>query len=234
MGTTAFAFDRVNIERPVLSVDVALFSLAAGDLTVMLAPREHDPFLGAEALPGVALRVDETLENAARRALAVKAGVGAGDAGAIHIEQLAAFDGLKRDPRRRSVSVAFMGVTPSFLGTSAACWRKAASIGAGDLPFDHAEIVQTAMRRLRGKLRYTNIAGKFLPATFRIDELLAVYESVLFQRLNLTNFRNKLLAVGLIERVDVLKWAVGKSGGRPPHLYRFTSGCVVPQCRDFI
>jgi 8-oxo-dGTP diphosphatase len=223
-----------RIERPVLAVDVVLFVVAQNRLRALLQIRESPPFAGAPALPGVAVRVEETLADAARRALLEKTGGGA-DPDAVFYDQLAAFDGLYRDPRGRTVSVAYMGLTREApKATGGVSWEPADALGEKNLPFDHGTIVKTAVDRLRGKLRYTNIAKAFLPKTFRIEALHGVYEAVLGREVNLTNFRNKLLKIRMIEQVKVLNDAVGKKGGRPPHLYRFTADDIEATDRDLL
>jgi len=225
-----------RIERPVLSVDVVLFCVEPQGLAVLLHQRTTDPYAGAWALPGVAVRIDETLESAAKRALEEKGRLEPQITRELHLEQLATFDAVYRDPRGRTISVAHIGLMP--LGAVDKplpdSWRRLGAVESGSLPFDHGSILDTALTRLRGKLRYTNIAARLLPQTFRIDELQAVYEAVLGFRLNRANFRNKLLRIGLIERVGVMAEAVGRRGGRPPHLYRFTGEEVEAQERDFL
>lgn len=233
MSEEAAGFERMELERPILSVDVAVFSVADRKPRVLLHRREKEPFAGAPALPGVAVRVDETLEAAARRALRERSGLSPDFLSGMFLEQLAAFDGLYRDPRGRTVSVAFLGIAPERPDGGPFLWRSTGD-GEIDLPFDHDRIVETGLDRLRGKLRYTTIARAFLPETFRIDDLQDVYEAILGRKLNRANFRNKLLKLGLIEQVKVLNEAVGKKGGRPPHLYRFAGGRVETVDRDFL
>lgn len=225
--------DAYGLERPVLAVDVAVFSVGERRPRVLVRRREKEPFAGAPALPGVAVRVDETLEAAARRALAERSGLSADAVSGTFLEQLAAFDGLYRDPRGRTVSVAFLGIAPEGTDGDGLDWRDA---GGGEigLPFDHDRIVETGRERLRGKLRYTGVARAFLPESFRIDALQDVYEAILGRELNRSNFRNKLLKIGLIEQVKVLSEAVGRKGGRPPHLYRFAGEGVETVDRDFL
>ncbi|GBC62797.1 NUDIX hydrolase [Desulfonema ishimotonii] len=231
--------ERFELERPILAVDVVMFGMDRGKLAVLLHEREKEPFRGAPALPGVAVRVDETLASATRRALTEKTNLMSdlmsGTGNGVHIEQLAAFDALYRDPRGRTVSMAFMGIirlTPET--AKSLMWRAVDDIPEGSLPFDHNLILDTAVSRLRGKLRYTNIAREFLPETFQIGELQAVYEAILGTPLNRSNFRNKLLKIGLIGQVSVLSDAVGQKGGRPPHLYRFTKKTVEAVEKDFL
>lgn len=223
-----------GLERPVLAVDVVIFGLKNSQLRVLMPRRENEPFADAPSLPGVAVRIDETLEAAALRALAKKTGW-TDENGALFIEQLAAFDAVYRDPRGRTISVAFMGIAgPKAAIHDLPVWVPVAEISSGTLPFDHNDILDTAVARLKGKLRYTNIAGAFLPETFRIEAIQEVYEQILEKPLNRSNFRNKLIKIGMIEQVTVLTEAVGKKGGRPPHLYRFCQHLIQFQERDFL
>ena len=171
---------------------------------------------------------------AAQRALLEKTGIDVNN-NMVYLEQLATFDALYRDVRGRTVSVCYFGIICSCENENhSILWKDSRSISKGSLPFDHEEIIKTAIERLRGKLRYTNIAREFLSPSFRIEELQGVYESIFEKSLNRTNFRNKLLKIGLIEQKKVLSEAVGKKGGRPPHLYSFTKGDLELVDRDFL
>ena len=224
-----------TLERPVLAVDVVLFAIERAQLQVLLLRRQEEPFRDAAALPGVAVRSDETLENAAKRALRDKARLAEERDAITHLEQLAAFDRLYRDPRGRTVSVAYLGLLRKKPAHRAdLLWKPVHDITPHSLPFDHAEIVEAAVIRLQGKLRYTTIAKGFVNETFRIDELQDVYEAILGRTVNSANFRARLLKLGLIERVRVLKELVGKQGGRPAHLYRFAHHDIQCMTRDFL
>ncbi len=221
-----------ELENPVLAVDVVMFKLDSGKLKILLYKREMEPFINAYSLPGVAVNVQETMVMAVERALIEKAGLDV-KSNIVYLEQLATFDALYRDVRGRTVSVGYFGITRSFEPeNTTVSWMDVDTISKGSLPFDHEEIIETAIERLRGKLRYTNIAREFLSPSFRIEELQSVYELVFKKSLNRTNLRNKLLKIGLIEQKKVLSEAVGKKGGRPPHLYSFTKGDL--ELRDFL
>jgi 8-oxo-dGTP diphosphatase len=222
-----------KLERPVLSVDVVMLAAMASRLWILLPRRAEQPFKAARALPGVGVLLDETLMAAAKRALITKGALSEQLCEDSHLEQLASYDALYRDPRGRTVSVAYLGLIRGQSRLSDA-WIAAHQVAQGTLPFDHSQIVADALSRLRGKIRYTNIAAKLLPDTFRIDELQEVYEAILGRPLNRANFRTKLLKIGCIERVGVLEGAVGSQGGRPPHLYRFTAEDVEASDRDFL
>src|SRR5947207_2852009 len=86
--------------RPALTVDCVVFGmdLATSALQVLLIQRDLEPFRGRWALPGGFVRVDETLDDAARRELREEAGLSD-----IYLEQLYTFGDLGRDPRERVV-----------------------------------------------------------------------------------------------------------------------------------
>src|SRR6201988_5010663 len=88
--------------RAALTVDCVVFGYDEGELKVLLIERGLEPFKGRWALPGGFVRVDETLDDAARRELAEEAGLNR-----VFLEQLYTFGEVNRDPRERVVSVAY-------------------------------------------------------------------------------------------------------------------------------
>src|SRR3954466_382220 len=87
--------------RAALTVDCVVFGFDEGELKVLLIRRGLEPFKGRWALPGGFVRVEETIDDAARRELAEETGLTN-----VFLEQLYTFGQLKRDPRERVVSVA--------------------------------------------------------------------------------------------------------------------------------
>src|SRR2546425_13225092 len=88
--------------RAALTVDCVVFGFDEGELKVLLIERALEPFKGKWALPGGFVRVDETLDEAARRELEEEAGLRN-----VFLEQLYTFGAVHRDPRERVVSVAY-------------------------------------------------------------------------------------------------------------------------------
>src|SRR5256885_808300 len=87
--------------RPALAVDCVVFGLDEAGLQVLLIQRDLEPFAGKWALPGGFVRIDETVDEAARRELSEETGLGR-----VFLEQLYTFSALGRDPRERVVTVA--------------------------------------------------------------------------------------------------------------------------------
>ena len=89
------------------------------------------------------------------------------------------------------------------------------------LAFDHAEIIRTAVQRMRGKLDYTDLAFGFLenPRAFSLSELRIIHEAILGHTLDIGNFRRTIKrdyeAAGRIVEKGLEKGAVG----RPAMLY---------------
>ena len=90
-----------------------------------------------------------------------------------------------------------------------------------DLPslaFDHEEILDVALRRLKGKIRYEPIGFELLAEKFPLSELQRLYETILEQPLDKRNFRKKILSMGLLADTEEIQQDVAHRAAR---LYRF-------------
>ena len=146
----------------------------------------------------ICARVDETLDDAARRELAEEAGLKN-----IFLEQLYTFGTVNRDPRERVVSVAHYALVKlsdhrAKAATDAANAEWFPVSKAPKLAFDHAGILATALGRLKAKVRYQPIGFELLPARFTLSQLQHLYEAVLEAELDKRNFRKKVLGFGLL------------------------------------
>ncbi|MBA3819009.1 MAG: NUDIX hydrolase [Deltaproteobacteria bacterium] len=204
--------------RAAVTVDCVVFGLDESDLKVLLIQRRLQPFQHAWALPGGFVRIDETLDVAARRELQEEAGVTD-----VYLEQLYTFGALDRDPRERVVTVAYYALAK----LSDHRLRAATdAMGVGwfaldDLPklaFDHTEIVAMAQVRLRGKVRYAPVGFELLPPRFSLTQLQRLYEIILGAELDKRNFRKKILSMDLLVETDEVEQGVPHRAAR---LYRF-------------
>lgn len=211
-------------EYPIFSVtvDVVCLTVREDRFQVLLVRRGEKPFKGKLALPGGFVRIDEDLEAAARRELTEETAVRAPS----YIEQLATYGAPKRDPRGRTVSVAYLAVAPD-LGEAAggsdaaeADWHDVneALVNSKALAFDHARILSDAVERARGKLEYFPLAAEFCPPEFTIGELRHIYELVWDTRFDPANFHRKVSrARAFLEPVE---GTTTRGGGRPAKLFR--------------
>jgi len=204
--------------RAALTVDCVVFGFDEGELKVLLIQRALDPFKGRWALPGGFVRVDETLDESARRELGEEAGLKN-----IFLEQLCTFGEVGRDPRERVVSVAYYALVKlsdhrakAATDAAEAEWFPMSKVPK--LAFDHADILATAMARLKGKVRYQPIGFELLPPKFTLSDLQHVYEAVLTTDLDKRNFRKKVLGFGLLVPLKETQMA-GRH--RPAQLFRF-------------
>src|SRR5215510_10489762 len=143
--------------RPALTVDCVVFGVDADDLRVLLIQRGLPPFEGKWSLPGGFVRIDEPLEDAARRELEEETGISQ-----VFLEQLYTFGAVDRDPRERVVTVAYYALVKlsdhrvkAATDARDAAWF--AMSEATGLAFDHDRIVATALQRLKNKVRYQPI-----------------------------------------------------------------------------
>ena len=206
-----------DYEHPFVTTDAVLLSvktreqdnyrmLPVTDLRVLLYRRKEEPFADMWCLPGGFLNIDELPEDLIKRKLLEKANVDN-----VWLEQLYTFGELERDPRSRVVSIAYIGMMTQdeadvLNGESE--WfiiqregNEQSFIRDGDSPilitkseigFDHYEIIQTALARLKGKIEYTDIAFNLLPAEFTLTQLQNVYEAILGRPEQAANFRRKI------------------------------------------
>jgi 8-oxo-dGTP diphosphatase len=204
--------------RGALTVDCVVFGFDEAELKVLLIQRGIAPFKGKWALPGGFVSVDETVDDAALRELVEETGLTN-----VFLEQLYTFGAVNRDPRERVVSVAYYALVklsehPAAGASDAsdAAWFPIPETPA--LAFDHADILETALNRLRGKVRYEPLGFELLPQKFTLSQLQLLYEAVLQTPLDKRNFRKKILAMDLL---IPLKEQARTGAHRPAQLFRF-------------
>jgi 8-oxo-dGTP diphosphatase len=184
----------------------------------MLIKRDISPFQGEWAIPGGFVRMDETLEQAALRELQEETGIHD-----VFLEQLYTFGDLERDPRDRTITVSYYALInlveqeiQAATDASEANWFRISEIPK--LAFDHDRILQTAIARLRGKIRYEPIGFELLPQKFTLTQLQKLYETILGRKLDRRNFLRKITSIGILNKLDEKKSNVAH---KAPNLYSF-------------
>ena len=205
-------------KKPSLTVDCVVFGLDEEDLKIILIQRDRDPYKEQWALPGGFVHNDESLEEAAMRELREETGIGN-----VFLEQLYTFGDVQRDPRGRVISVAYYALVNlrDHNIKAATDARDAAWFSVDDipkLPFDHNKILEVALKRLRGKVRYEPIGFELLPQKFTLTQLQRLYEKILEQDIDKRNFRKKILSMELLKELDEVQMDVAHRAAR---LYKF-------------
>jgi len=222
-------YNVAKYEKPGVAIDNLLFAIEEVEsdnirklpqkrLQVLLVKRAEHPFIGLWSLPGTFLKLSETFEEASLRCLKIKSQVED-----VYLEQLYSFGAVKRDPRHRIISIAYMGLINKNHYDHMAISENAAWFtvldgqlaDAGDLAFDHAEIIKYGLSRLKNKLEYSDIAFSLLPGQFTLAELQQVYELILGKSFSKSNFQRKIR-----DKVECLN-EYQKSAFRPALLYKY-------------
>lgn len=209
--------------RPMVSVDIVVFTVRNDQLCVLLVRRGQEPYKGSWALPGGFINIDESLEDAAKRELYEETGIAES-----YLEQLYTYGDPGRDPRGRVITVAYFALVPANTKIKihdvpeikAVDWFDVHNLPA--LAFDHQDIIEYAIQRLCYKLEYSAVGFQLLPQEFTLSEIQQVYEVILGERLDKRNFRRRILQAGIIEPTPHKR----TGEGRPARLYRYREDAV--------
>ena len=204
--------------RPSVAADCVIFGFDGREINVLLIERGGEPFKGDWALPGGFLKMDETIEQCARRELMEETNVNCS-----YLEQFKVYSKVDRDPRTRVLSVAFFALVRKsdydVIGGDDAV--RAAWFVWNALPtlaFDHATIITDARERLRERLATKPIAFRLLDVTFKMSELQRIYELINCEVYDRRNFQKKMLSTGFLAQEGT---NTAREQSRPAQLFSF-------------
>src|SRR3989344_7448880 len=188
-----------SFAKPSVTVDIVIFTIQDDDLKVLLVKRNIEPFKGKWAIPGGFVRIEESLEEAAKRELEEETGVKN-----VYLEQLYTFGEPKRDPRGRVITVAYMALVNSeniklkaTTDVSEAQWFSVKKLPS--VAFDHKKILDYAFQRLKWKFEYTTVAFSLLSKEFTISKIQRIYEMVFNKQFDKRNFAKKILSLNILK-----------------------------------
>ena len=163
-----------------VTVDIFIMRLQrkASQVQILLVKRRKDPGQGMWAIPGGFVKIDESLEAAARRELGEE----------THLEglpmlQLQAFGDPGRDPRYRVVSIAYFAFL--YGDAQAQADDDAAEVGwfslreVPHLAFDHNDLLAQVIDHLGARLVDTATALNILPGSFNLSEVRCIVDALL-------------------------------------------------------
>lgn len=212
-------FDIWNSELtiPILALDIVIFTIYKNELCVLVTKREENGVHGY-SLPGSIVSKGYTLEENFDEMLKRKTGITW-----VYKEQLYTFgDNVNRDPRGHVIAIAYYALVKAedfltqvdFTQVDIVTVEQAQSL---DLFYQHDEILEYALKRLKGKLWYTDIVKNLLPEKFRISQMQKMYEVILGRKLDKRNFQKKIFSLKIISET----WELDRSTNRPAKLYKF-------------
>ncbi len=202
-----------DFPKILVAVDAIIFGFNENeyDLKLLLLKRNFQPEKGKWSLMGGFVAPEESLDSSAQRIVSQLTGLNN-----VYMEQLYAFGDVARDSGGRIISVAYFSLLKINEHDSTLVKKHGASwISLRELPdliFDHKEMVEKALRKLRIRAQTQPIGFELLPEKFTIPQLQRLYEAIYQVPFDKRNFRRKLLAMGLLEKQNEKEKETSKKG----------------------
>ncbi|AUS04529.1 NUDIX hydrolase [Pseudotamlana carrageenivorans] len=184
-------------DKVYLAVDCIIFGFDNEDLKVLLIQRDFEPEQGKWSLMGGFLKQNETLDDAAARVLHRLTGVHD-----IYLEQLYTFSEVDRDPVARTISTSYYAIiniekyNEKISKKTNAKWFSLSEVP--QLIFDHDDMLDKAIKRLRRRTSINPIGFELLPEKFTMRQLQKLYEAILNKELDKRNFVNKINSMDVL------------------------------------
>lgn len=201
-----------------LSIDCVIFGFDNGELKILCIKRNTEPDMGKMALPGGFVYLHEDLDKSPARRL--KDLTGLTD---VYMKEVGTFGKTNRYPLRRVITIAYYALVKisDYIIHAGEDAQEAVWIPVKEIPqmvFDHNEIFEAALTKLRERVRIEPIGFNLLHEKFTITELQTLYEQILDTSFDKRNFRKKLANMNLL--VDTNEKQTNVSH-RAAKLYRF-------------
>ncbi len=200
-----------------MSVDCVIFGYTEADLYVALIECNMPPYEGKLSLVGDLLKDTEDLDTAANRIVKQRTGLEN-----VYLEQVQSFSKIGRHPLGRVVTTAFyslLKIDDYLKDMPKNCplvWKKVNE--AKDLAFDHDEIFEVCLSKLRKQIKEHPVGFSLLPIKFTLNQLQQLYEVILDIEFDKRNFRRKLKNLDIIKDEKETEKDVPH---RPAKLYSF-------------
>ncbi len=206
-----------NSPQHLVAVDCLIFGYEEGELKLLLFHRELPPERGKWSLVGGWVYDDESLEGATQRVIQNITGLKD-----IFMEQVKIYSEPKRDPGGRVISITFYALLDikqqdaNLIRTHGAFWWPVKTLP--ELIFDHGQMVSDALHKLQVDSSYSLVGKDLLPEKFTITHLRELYNCIYDKEFDPGNFRKKILALKVLDRLDKKDTSLSKKGS---FLYKF-------------
>ncbi len=193
-----------------LAIDCIIFGFDDERLKLLVIKRDFDPGKGQWSLMGGFLREEENIDDAAKRVLKNLTGLEN-----IYLEQLFAYGEPKRDAAARVISVAYYALISTTKFKQQESTINAQWFPVDELPqliFDHNQMVEKAILRLRRRAASKPIGFELLPTHFTLPQLQTLYESIYQHEIDKRNFRKKILSMNILEKLPEKDMTASKRG----------------------
>lgn len=203
-----------------VAVDCVIFGYEDGDLRLLLYHRGFEPSKGMWSLIGGFVGEKESSDTAARRILTKITGLSD-----IYLEQVQAFSEPNRDPEDRVISLTYYALiridkhNSNKVRENGAHWWSLKSLP--NMIFDHNEMVRRALDKLQIKAGLELVGSELLPDQFTLLQLRKLYEAMFQKELDTGNFRKKVLALKVLERLDEKNTTESRRGA---YYFKFIDG----------
>ena len=218
-----------------ISVDCVIFGFHYNELKVLLLKARY---AGKWAFPGGFVLKNEHMDEAAKRILKERTGLDK-----IYLQQFHVFSDPQRSTKKDqpaifkkcripvekswmferfitvgySALVDFTKVTPVPDNISDACeWFSIYNVP--EMILDHRHIFEEALQNLRIQLNFHPVGFNLLPQKFTMPELQKLYETILDKKLDRRNFQRKIIATGILKKLNETKKGVAH---KAPFYYKF-------------
>ncbi|MDW3209395.1 MAG: NUDIX domain-containing protein [Reichenbachiella sp.] len=202
------------VAQPILvAVDNVIFGFDTEEekLKVLLFKRKIEPFAGQWSLVGSFIQPEESAVTAASRILTDFTGLES-----VYLEQLHTYSAIDRDPEDRVISIAYYSLIQlqkyrkDLVATHDAGWFEVNNIP--EVVVDHNQIISDALTKLQDNARRKPVGFNLLPPKFTLPQLFKLYQEIYQKEIDDRNFRKKILATGLLEKLDTKDKTASKKG----------------------
>lgn len=196
----------------------SIFTIVDGKFKILLFRKKTEPYKGYWILPSCLLEKEKTLEETLENFVFSKT-----ELKDLEYEQISVFSSVDRYPSKRIVGVSYISIVDvrtielHQIGTNDNMeWFEIDSLPK--IGYDHSSVIEVAIQHLKHMIRHSLSLQKIFPSDFTLPEIQKMYEQVLGEDLEISNFRKKFLKADLIEETGD---KITGANGRPAKLYRF-------------